>query len=199
MKSLLFTSTHPNATDQINTLLKDVWKKEEWILEDKMSKKVDLVIFDTETTSIEDFSKFQKDAPVLLFCYRIMPSLLQFTKRFYISGVLSFEMRQLDIKKTLEAAFTKDIFYSDRMVSMLFSNTANETAEKVASLTERENEIMVMMVQDLTNEEIAKKLAVSVRTVNAHKGNIMRKIGAKTISGLVKVTLDYSAALKTLL
>ena len=73
----------------------------------------------------------------------------------------------------------------------------NQQSELVASLTERENEILVMMMEDHTNEDIANHLKVSVRTINAHKGNIMRKVGAKTTSGLIKTVLDYSAILKT--
>ena len=71
-------------------------------------------------------------------------------------------------------------------------------AEKVASLTDRENEILKMMLKDMTNEEIAKLLNLSVRTVNAHKGNIMRKVEAKTTSGLIKTIMDYSPYFKNL-
>ena len=81
-------------------------------------------------------------------------------------------------------------------ISLLFSNKVNELAERIASLTDRENEIIVMMMKDLTNEEIASNLKLSVRTVNAHKGNIIRKIGAKTTSGLIKIIVDYSPSIK---
>ena len=114
-----------------------------------------------------------------------------------MSGVISFDMSKEDIKRTFEAVFNDDIFYSHKMVSMLFSNKSNDVSANVSSLTERENEILVMMMNDLTNEDIATQLDVSVRTINAHKGNIMRKVGAKTTSGLIKMTLDFSAVLKT--
>ena len=52
------------------------------------------------------------------------------------------------------------------------------------------------MMKDMTNEEIADELNLSVRTVNAHKGNIMRKVGAKTTSGLIQILLEYSPSFK---
>ena len=75
---------------------------------------------------------------------------------------------------------------------MLFSNKTNDLANRIDSLTERENEILSLMMKDQTNEVIAENLALSVRTVNAHKGNIMRKIGSKTTSGLIQTLLQYS-------
>ena len=197
MKDLYFASRNSDLADYLRLVLNDLWPDKTWNFIEKFSKKVDLVVFDIETSEFNDFSKFQSEAPIILFCYQIKPLLLHYTKKYYISGIVSFDMSKEDIKKTFEAVSNNDIFYSNRMVSMLFSNTSNEQSALVASLTERENEILVMMMKDLTNEDIAKELDVSVRTINAHKGNIMRKVGAKTTSGLIKTVLDFSAILKT--
>ncbi len=197
MKDLFIVTKNANLADNILLLLKELFPQENWNLLSKFSKKGDVVIFDTETIAFKDFEKYKSDAPILLFSHKITPLLLQFTTKFYISGVLSFEMNKADVIKTLEAVFNKNIFYSDAMISLLFSNNINQQVESIASLTDRENEILVMMMKDMTNEDIAVELNVSVRTINAHKGNIMRKVGAKTTSGLIKLALDYSAFLKT--
>jgi len=106
-------------------------------------------------------------------------------------------MEPENLLKTVEAAFENDIYYDETMISMLFSNTVNQMAVKVASLTSRENEILKCMMKDLTNEEISVEFDLSVRTVNAHKGNIMRKVGAKTTAGLIQIMLDYSPSFRT--
>lgn len=51
-------------------------------------------------------------------------------------------------------------------------------------LTNREIEVLKLIVQGHTNKETAKKLNISLNTVLSHRKNIISKIGIKTISGL---------------
>ena len=51
-------------------------------------------------------------------------------------------------------------------------------------LTNRETEILQLIVQGLLNKEIAEKLNISLNTVLTHRKNIMAKTGIKTVSGL---------------
>ena len=197
MRDLFIASKNTDLINNILLLLNQVIPHENWNLMPKFSNKADLVIFDTESEEFSDFQKYHSDSPTLLFSYKLRPLLLQYTTKFYISGIISFEMKYEDIARTIDAVFSNNIFYSDAMISLLFSNKINDQAKCIASLTERENEILVMMMKDMTNEDIATELDVSVRTINAHKGNIMRKVGSKTTSGLIKAALDYSAILKT--
>jgi two-component system response regulator NreC len=43
-------------------------------------------------------------------------------------------------------------------------------------LTEREREVLTLIAQGLSNQEIADKLVISVKTVNRHRENIMTKL-----------------------
>ncbi|MEQ9402943.1 MAG: response regulator transcription factor [Cyclobacteriaceae bacterium] len=158
----------------------------------ELNKGVDMVIIDTETTSPEESEKFMGDYPVLLFARHIRPFLISYTSKFDINGVISLDMEPEAILKTMEQSILGEIYYDEEMISILFSPKMNELANKVGSITAREIDIVQLMLKDRTNEEIAEQLKLSVRTVNAHKGNIMRKIGAKTTSGMVKIILDYS-------
>lgn len=198
MKTFFVATKNPNLADYLSMLFSSLLPEDSWVNSESFSKKINLLIFDTETSTIQDFEGvYAKELPTILFTYKLIPSILQYTTKYYINGILSFEMAKTDIKRTMVAAFEKDMHYSDDMISMLFSNKINDQVNAIGSLTTRENEILEMMTIDLTNEEIANKLDVSVRTINAHKGNIMRKIGTKTTSGLVALALEYSAILKT--
>lgn len=157
-----------------------------------LDRKVDIVIIDTDTISPDESSQYIGDYPILLFARRISPFLIGYTNKFEINGVLSLDMEQEGIAKTLNESVNGEIYFNEEMISILFSPKMNELSEKVRSITARELDIVKFMLLDMTNEEIATKLKLSVRTVNAHKGNIMRKIGAKTTSGMIKMILDYS-------
>jgi FixJ family two-component response regulator len=54
-------------------------------------------------------------------------------------------------------------------------------------LTPREQEIMAMVAEGLMNKQIAGKIGVSEVTVKFHRGNVTRKMGAKSVAELVRM------------
>ena len=52
-------------------------------------------------------------------------------------------------------------------------------------LSERENEIITLIAEGQTNEQIAEFLFLSKHTVNTHRKNIMAKLGVKNTAGIV--------------
>ncbi|PKO97608.1 MAG: DNA-binding response regulator, partial [Bacteroidetes bacterium HGW-Bacteroidetes-9] len=57
------------------------------------------------------------------------------------------------------------------------------------NLSDRELEVLKLFAESYTNQEIADKLFVSIRTVESHKNNIMRKINLKTTVDMVKFAI----------
>jgi FixJ family two-component response regulator len=55
------------------------------------------------------------------------------------------------------------------------------------SLTAREQEVMGLVTAGLMNKQIAGELGVSEITVKVHRGNVMRKMGAKSLAELVRM------------
>lgn len=56
-------------------------------------------------------------------------------------------------------------------------------------LTTRELEVLKHICLEMTNKEIAEMLGISVRTVDAHRRNILQKTGARNTAGLVKYAI----------
>lgn len=57
------------------------------------------------------------------------------------------------------------------------------------SLTPRESEVMVMIVQGKANKVVALDLELSERTVEIHRARVMEKMGARSVAHLVKMAL----------
>jgi FixJ family two-component response regulator len=53
------------------------------------------------------------------------------------------------------------------------------------SLSRREREVMKLVASGLLNKEAAEQLGISEITVKAHRGSVMRKMGAKSFAHLV--------------
>ncbi len=58
---------------------------------------------------------------------------------------------------------------------------------KFAELTGREREVMALVVEGLTNKEVADKLAISEVTTKMHRGQVMRKMMASSLADLVRM------------
>ena len=67
-----------------------------------------------------------------------------------------------------------------------------KTAEPPSSLlTARELEILELVSQGLTNQQIAQKLFISSRTIDTHRTNIMHKIGVHDVAHLVRYAIEH--------
>jgi ATP/maltotriose-dependent transcriptional regulator MalT len=58
-------------------------------------------------------------------------------------------------------------------------------------LTARELDVLRLLAQDLSNSQIAERLVVSRRTVEAHLQSIYAKLGVKSRDAAVRATVEY--------
>ncbi|MBI4277283.1 MAG: response regulator transcription factor [Armatimonadetes bacterium] len=61
--------------------------------------------------------------------------------------------------------------------------------EKYDGLTEREREILTLVAEGFTNQQIAEKLYISVKTVQTHRAHIMEKLGLHDRAELVRYAI----------
>jgi two-component system, NarL family, nitrate/nitrite response regulator NarL len=83
-------------------------------------------------------------------------------------------------------------YYSNELFPIVLGQFDRERTnrENMRILTHREQEVLKLIVQELTSEEIAQKLFISKKTVDHHRANILEKTGCKSIIGVVKFALD---------
>jgi FixJ family two-component response regulator len=75
----------------------------------------------------------------------------------------------------------------------LHQNAASRVA-LMARLTLREAQVLERIVAGRLNKQIADDLGISIKTVEAHRANIMEKLGANTVADLLKIALGQVAA-----
>ena len=65
------------------------------------------------------------------------------------------------------------------------------TLSRLDGLTRRELEVSRLLAGGHTNNEVAEQLAISVRTAEMHRANVMRKLGFERRAQLVRWALDH--------
>jgi FixJ family two-component response regulator len=63
----------------------------------------------------------------------------------------------------------------------------------ISKLTTRESQVLERIVAGRLNKQIADDLGISIKTVEAHRANIMEKLNANTVADLLKIALGQNA------
>jgi len=111
------------------------------------------------------------------------------------SGVTSYVKKDCDLIEIINAVeetgrgnkfFCGQILETIRKASIDVNDIDFDsfTCEPVV-LSDRENEIITLIAEGLTNNQIAEQLFLSNHTVNTHRKNIMSKLGVKNTAGIV--------------
>ena len=97
-----------------------------------------------------------------------------------------------DLISAVHTVYNGDSFLYPSMATMVVENLRDSTAEgddHYENLTDREREILKLIVEDYSNEEIADMLVISVKTVRNHRASIMEKLHVQGYSSLVKYAI----------
>jgi two-component system response regulator NreC len=116
------------------------------------------------------------------------------------AGAKGYLTKQNTTKEELISAIHRIVngeeYYSPAVASIMMKNYVNKAQKKsnletktVESLTTREREILKLYAEGYSNQEIADKLCISNRTVDAHKNNIMQKFEFKSTVDMVKFAI----------
>lgn len=76
-----------------------------------------------------------------------------------------------------------------KVVGSYVGKSANKGTHSLNELSEREQEVMRMIAWGYSNKEIAARLEISVKTVEVHKANGMRKLGMKSRIDIVRYAM----------
>lgn len=106
------------------------------------------------------------------------------------AGVKGFVLKNSDIKEVktaLDVVFDGGSFFSSELLQTLVNSLkySPKSNEFHAELSEREMEILILICQGMSNQEIADKLFISKRTVDKHRANILEKSESKNTAQLV--------------
>lgn len=93
-----------------------------------------------------------------------------------------------DLITGIEALLDHKPFFSQQVSEVVLEGFLKGTGTEAASdeLTPREREIVQLLAEGKSNKEVAAVLGISVKTVEAHRANLMRKMGFSSLSDVVR-------------
>lgn len=138
--------------------------------------------------------KFPRSKLLILSMYKIESLIFRMIKAG-AKGHLTGDTNRDELVEAIYTLRNGYDFYAKTITNMILRNYLREHEEPDTqqlndnNLSVREMEVLKLFAQSKTNKEIAERLFISVRTVESHKNNIMRKINLKSTVDMVKFAI----------
>ena len=121
---------------------------------------------------------------------------IAFIKQIIKNGANGYLIKNTNKQELITAIKTvKDnqLFLPDKLQRLLLNDSLGKPINSpffIPSLTRREKEVLELIVKEFTSEEIAETLFINIKTVEAHRSNLIQKLGVKNVAGLVRVAIE---------
>ena len=123
------------------------------------------------------------------------------------AGYLIKQTAAQDLLKAIREVQRGNAFFSPAIAKRLRDQcreafTTGHTGKKGGELTSRESEVLQLIAEGFSNKQIAAELAISIKTVEKHRQQVMNKLGIHDVAGLTrhaiaKGIIETNAGLRT--
>jgi len=115
-------------------------------------------------------------------------------------GYVRKDTTPADLRAAVRAVHAGDAYFSPAVAKRLADVVRDDVPQagtqsaraslRVGSLTNREREVLAAIARGLLNKEIATEFNISIRTVEAHRESIMRKLGVRSVAAMTRAAID---------
>lgn len=161
--------------------------------------KPDLVILDIGMPSLNGFEAAKQikekvpSAKLIFLSQHLNPAYLKHALKLGASGYVLKSGATEELQQAISAALREKTYITPAFGPEAIANLRNRSGElsgAAEDLTERQREILQLIIRGKVNKEIADILHVSIKTVEFHRARLMAKLGVKTVAELTKVAIQ---------
>lgn len=170
------------------------------------SMPVELIIMDInmpEYNGIELTAILREEFPDIKVLALTMMDQDEHIRRMIDAGASGYILKSSgseQLEEAIHAVMAGDHYFgkdaTDIIMKDLVDSGSRRKPASTEELTGRELEILELICNEHTNKEIADKLYISSRTVDAHRRSLLQKTGARNTAGLVKYAIQNKLLLK---
>jgi len=201
---ILLVDDHPILTDGLKMVFKDNAKFDivasahsgAYALALIKTRPIDLMVADYSMPDINGLELIRQAktlCPNLKTIMLTMHDEAPIIKEVIAAGVDGYVLKKSamdDLALAMDAVLAGKPYLSAEAGQKLFQLARQHESDE--PLTDREVEVLRLIIKELTNKEIAAQLFISDRTVEVHRKNLMRKIRCNNTVGLIKYAFAHN-------
>jgi DNA-binding NarL/FixJ family response regulator len=173
------------------------------LIEQLKTTPVDIVLLDIEMKdmngidALKEISSLQIKPKVIILSMHTEQRMMSYMMEQGASGYLPKDVKKEELEKAIRIVHEKGIYLSEIVSRSLLSGLKSKSNKYLPAidLSPREKEVLTLICQEYTTQEIGKKLFISERTVEGHRKHLCVKLEAKNTAGLVKKALQLNLCL----
>jgi DNA-binding NarL/FixJ family response regulator len=162
-----------------------------------MQVKPDIAVLDAKLpglNGVEILKRLSKRLPhlrVMVFSGHENPVLVREMIESGAHGFVEKTAGLVEFKKGLETVAGGGTYFGPAVAALLRNVVANPGSSNTPDfLTDREREILQLIAESHSTKDIASKLGISMKTVDNHRTNLMRKLNLHDVASLTRYALD---------
>lgn len=177
-----------NGAEAISCIEKEV--PDVVLMDINMDGKLDVV-------TTEEIKDRWPDVKVIAFSMHQEVQVIRRMLKAGASGYLLKNASHQELVKAIEAVTRGESYYGQEVLDIMTDSITSDGEELHADivLSNREKEVLHFVAKEYTNQEIADEIDVSLRTVETHKRNLIKKLRVKNVVGLVRFALEQGPLL----
>lgn len=109
-------------------------------------------------------------------------------------GYLTKDIKSKDLTESIHRVMEGERVFSKSILLILQNHyvTKSHIEEPPVAITKREQQIMNLIAEGLTSQQISEELELSIRTVESHRYNLMQKLNLKSAAQLIKYAILHN-------
>lgn len=161
---------------------------------------IDLVISDLRMPGGSDgialMERIKQEYPVVKLIVLSMTDELEIVHRLFLAEVDGYTLKNSgkdELLAAIDDVLVDRIHFEKALLTRILKRQ-REAARGIASpkpLSDREREVLDLVLKEHTSKEIAEILFISKQTVDTHRLHIMEKTGARSLVGLIKYAVAH--------
>jgi len=115
----------------------------------------------------------------------------QYIEEILRAGAMGYILKNKgreELITAIKSVYEGNSYFSQKVSTKMMGRFIGDKSHKVSKtkVTRRENEVLQLIIDGFFNKQIAEQLFLSIRTIDAHRRNLLQKLDVKNTAGLVK-------------
>lgn len=118
------------------------------------------------------------------------PKTIKLLTEANVNGYISKNAEKTELLKAITTILKGDNYFSPRIKQVLMDAMFSAKSEPDISLSKRETEVLKLIAQEYTTQEIADQLFLSKHTIESYRKNLISKLGVRNLAGLTRYAVE---------